>query len=107
MFFTKGEIKAIITVGIALAKNVFAAHPVSEFPKPALVRPDVLRAQQLELIADLLPCLSDMQACSGAATGGGSVFEPVGTPGVLLAPVRSHRQVQSGERRYPPTSWPV
>ncbi len=42
---------AIVTVGIDLAKNVFAVHGVSESGKPVLIRPDVPRAKLLELIA--------------------------------------------------------
>ena len=57
---------AIVTVGIDLAKNVFAVHGVDEAGKPALVRPVVKRAALLELIAKLAPCLIGMEACSGA-----------------------------------------
>jgi transposase len=56
----------IVTVGIDLAKNVFAVHGVDEAGKPALVRPNVPRAKLLELIAALPPCLIGMEACSGA-----------------------------------------
>jgi len=35
---------AIVTVGIDLAKNVFAVHGVAEAGKPALVRPEVQAA---------------------------------------------------------------
>jgi transposase len=62
----RGEIMAIVTVGIDLAKNVFAVHGVDEAGKPALVRPEVPRAKLLELIANLPPCLIGMEACSGA-----------------------------------------
>jgi len=47
---------AIVTVGIDLAKNVFAVHGVDESGKPALVRPEVPRAKLLELIANLPTC---------------------------------------------------
>lgn len=57
---------AIVTVGIDLAKNVFAVHGVDATGKPALVRPNVPRAKLLELIASLPPCLIGMEACSGA-----------------------------------------
>ena len=57
---------AIVTVGIDLAKNVFAVHGVDEVGKPALVRPEVPRAKLLELIANLPACLIGMEACSGA-----------------------------------------
>ena len=57
---------AIVTVGIDLAKNVFAVHGLDAAGKPALVRPNVPRAKLLELIASLPPCLIGMEACSGA-----------------------------------------
>lgn len=56
----------IVTVGIDLAKNVFAVHGVDEAGKPALVRPEVPRAKLVELIANLPACLIGMEACSGA-----------------------------------------
>ena len=56
----------IITVGIDLAKNVFAVHGVDDNGKPALVKPKVSRADLLPLIANLPPCLIGMEACSGA-----------------------------------------
>ena len=57
---------AIVTVGIDLAKNVFAVNGVKETGKAALMRPEVSRAKLLELIANLPPCLIGMEACSGA-----------------------------------------
>jgi transposase len=57
---------AIVTVGIDLAKNVFALHGVDAAGKPALVRPSVARGKLLELVASLPPCLIGMEACSGA-----------------------------------------
>jgi transposase len=62
----RGEIMAIVTVGIDLAKNVFAVHGVDEAGKPALVRPEVPRAKLLGLIANPPPCRIGMEACSGA-----------------------------------------
>ena len=56
----------IVTVGIDLAKNVFAVHGVDATGKPVLVRPSVSRGKLLELIATLPPCLIGMEACSGA-----------------------------------------
>ena len=56
----------IVTVGIDLAKNVFAVHGLDETGKPALVRPEVPRSKLLELIANLPACLIGMNACSGA-----------------------------------------
>ena len=55
----------IITVGIDLAKNVFALHGVNDSGKAALVKPKVQRADLLPLIANLPPCLIGMEACSG------------------------------------------
>lgn len=57
---------AIVTLGIDLAKNVFAVHGVDAAGRPALVRPSVARAKLLELVASLPPCLIGMEACSGA-----------------------------------------
>ena len=44
---------AIVTVGIDLAKNVFAVHGVDETGQAVLVRPEVPRAKLMELIANL------------------------------------------------------
>ena len=57
---------AIVTVGIDLAKNVFAVHGIDESGKAVLIRPSVKRAALLGLIAGLPPCLIGMEACSGA-----------------------------------------
>lgn len=56
----------IVTIGIDLAKSVFAMHGVDASGKPVLLRPRVPRDTQLELIAALLQCLIGMEACSGA-----------------------------------------
>ncbi|WP_337049849.1 IS110 family transposase [Serratia fonticola] len=56
----------IVTIGIDLAKNIFAVHGVNAAGKPELVRSDVRRAKLLALIANLPPCLIGMEACSGA-----------------------------------------
>src|SRR5438552_3894876 len=57
---------AILTVGIDLAKNVFAVHGVNEVGKPELLRPSVPRAKLHALLAALPPCTIGMEACSGA-----------------------------------------
>ena len=57
---------SIITIGIDLAKNVFAVHGVDDNGKPVLLRPKVPRAELLSLIAQVPPCLIGMEACSGA-----------------------------------------
>jgi transposase len=56
----------VVTVGIDLAKNVFAVHGVDGAGKAVLVKPRVSRDQLLALIAQLPPCLIGMEACSGA-----------------------------------------
>ncbi len=56
----------IITVGIDLAKNIFAVHGVSESGQAGLIKPRVSRDQLLALIAQLPPCLIGMEACTGA-----------------------------------------
>jgi transposase len=57
---------AILTVGIDLAKNVFAVHGVNEAGKPELLRRSVPRAKLHALLAVLPPCTIGMEACSGA-----------------------------------------
>ena len=55
----------IVTIGIDLAKNIFAVHGVDATGKPVLVRPIVPRGKLLELIASTPACLIGMEACSG------------------------------------------
>ena len=57
---------AIVTLGIDLAKNVFALHGVDATGKAVLVRPSVPRGKLLELVASLPACLIGMEACVGA-----------------------------------------
>ena len=52
----------IITVGIDLAKNVFAVHGVDDTGKVALVKPKVSREQLLPLLVQLPPCVIGMEA---------------------------------------------
>ena len=56
----------IITVGIDLAKHIFALHGVDHDGKAVLVKPRVARDQLAALIAQLPPCLIGMEACTGA-----------------------------------------
>ena len=56
---------SIITIGIDLAKNIFALHGVNKHGRAELVKPKVSRDQLLPLIANLPPCLIGMEACSG------------------------------------------
>ncbi|EGJ6592593.1 IS110 family transposase, partial [Escherichia coli] len=53
----------ITTVGIDLAKNVFAVHSVDQNGRTVLVKPKVSRAALPELIASLPPCVIGMEAC--------------------------------------------
>ena len=55
----------IVTLGIDLAKNIFALHGGGADGKVVLLRPAVKRAKLLELTASLPPCLIGMEACSG------------------------------------------
>ena len=57
---------SIMTVGIDLAKNVFAVHGVDENGKAVLIKPKVSRDQLLPLISQLPPCPIGIEACSGA-----------------------------------------
>lgn len=57
---------AIVTVGIDLAKNVFALHGVSATGALGLRQPKVARNKLNELVAALPPCTIGMEACSGA-----------------------------------------
>ena len=52
----------ITTVGIDLAKNVFAVHGVDQNGRTVLVKPKVSRAALPELIASLPPCVIGMEA---------------------------------------------
>lgn len=50
------DVMSIITIGIDLAKNIFAVHGVNEQGKAELVKPKVQREQLPPLIANLPPC---------------------------------------------------
>ena len=56
----------IVTLGIDLAKNVFALRGVDAAGKPVLARPSVARAKLAEVVASLLPCLIGTETCTGA-----------------------------------------
>lgn len=62
----EGEIMTIMTIGIDLAKNVFAVHGVDTTGKPVLIRPNVPRSKLAQLILTLPSYLIGMDACSGA-----------------------------------------
>jgi len=75
----------ILTVGIDLAKNVFAVHGVNAAGKPELVRPAVPRDKLHALIAALPPCVIGMEACSGAHHWA-RLFQAAGHTVRLVAP---------------------
>lgn len=75
----------IVTVGIDLAKNVFAVHGVDEAGKAVLIKPRVSRDQLSALIAQLPPCVIGMEACSGAHYWA-RVFQRCGHTAKLMAP---------------------
>ena len=56
----------IVTLGIDLAKNIFALHGVDQTGRAVLMKPRVMRDQLLSLVASVPPCLIGMEACSGA-----------------------------------------
>ncbi len=76
---------SIATVGIDLAKNVFAVDGVDDNGKPELVKPKVARDKLAELIAQLPPCVIGMEACSGAYHWARQV-RPYGHTVKLMAP---------------------
>jgi transposase len=76
---------AIVTLGIDLAKNVFALHGVDATGKAVLVRPSVPRSKLLELVTSLPPCLIGMEACSGAHHWA-RLFQACGHTVRLMAP---------------------
>jgi transposase len=63
---------SIITVGIDLAKNVFAVHGVDDNGKPALVKPKVSREHLLPLIAQCRRASSAWKPAPARTTGRGS-----------------------------------
>lgn len=64
----------IVTIGIDLARNVFAIHGVDGAGKAMLIKPRVPRDQLVTLIAQLPACLIDIEGvtmsvrCCGKAT---------------------------------------
>lgn len=75
----------IVTLGIDLAKNVFALHGVDQAGKAVLVKPKVARAKLVETVAQLPPCLIGMEACTGAHHWA-RVFRRFGHTVKLMAP---------------------
>src|SRR6266851_7214134 len=83
---TRGEVmEKITTVGIDLAKRVFALHGVDGAGRVGL-RKTVRREQLVETVAALPPCLIGMEACSGAHEWARR-FQELGHTVRLMAPV--------------------
>jgi transposase len=57
---------AILTVGLDLAKNIFALHGVNGAGAVELRQPKVARGKLGALVASLRPCTIGIEACSGA-----------------------------------------
>src|SRR5262245_11381859 len=82
--YTRGEVmEQITTVGIDLAKRVFAMDGVDGSGRVVLRR-KVGREQLVELVAGLPPCRIGMEACSGAHAWARQ-FEPYGHEVKLMA----------------------
>lgn len=88
---------AILTVGIDLAKNVFALHGVNEAGMPELLQPRVPRAKLHALVASLPPCTIGIEACSGAHHWA-RLFQAHGHTVRLIAPKLVTPYRMSGKR---------
>lgn len=75
---------AMVTIGIDLAKNVFAVHGVDATGKTALVRPSVLRARLLELIYGNEAAHWRGLGCSAPIVSDGAFGRKTGKPDKLL-----------------------
>ena len=75
----------VTTVGIDLAKRVFALHGVDASGRVVL-RKTVRREQFVETVAKLPPCLIGMEACSGSPEWARR-FQTLGHTVRLMAPV--------------------
>ena len=88
---------AIVTVGIDLAKNVFALHGVNATGDVQLRQPKVTRAKLNEVVAALPPCTIGMEACSGAHHWA-RLFATYGHTVKLMAPKLVAPYRMSGKR---------
>lgn len=88
---------AILTVGIDLAKHVFAVHGVNEPGRAEPVKPVVARDKLVELLAALPPCVVGMEACSGAHHWARQ-FQSLGHTVRLVAPKFVTTYCMSGKR---------
>jgi transposase len=74
----RAPIMKITTIGIDLAKTVFAVHRVNEHGR-AVLKKILKRDQVAAFFANLSPCLIQMEAC-GARTTGLATSRPWDTP---------------------------
>ena len=58
----------IITIGIDLAKNIFAVHGVNKSGHAEVVKPKLSCDQLLPLIPNLPPCTLGMEVCTAPAS---------------------------------------
>ncbi len=87
----------IVTLGIDLAKNIFALHGVDNNGAAVLVKPRVARDQLLSIVANLPSCLIGMEACTGAHHWA-RVFRQHGHTVRLMAPKFVAPYRMSGKR---------
>src|SRR5438309_6441982 len=93
---TRGEVMdKVTTVGIDLAKRVFALHGVDDAGRVGL-RKTVRREQLMQTVAALPPCLIGMEACSGAHEWARR-FQELGHTVRLMAPVFGAPYRKSGK----------
>lgn len=88
---------SIVTVGIDLAKNIFAVHGIDETGRAVLVKPKVARDQLSALMVQLPACLIGMEACSGAHHWA-RLFRQYGHTVKLIAPKFVTPYRMSGKR---------
>jgi transposase len=88
----------VTTLAIDLAKNVFQLHGVDDFGRVLLCK-RVRRAQLLEVVAQLPPCVIGMEACASAHHWGRQ-FERLGHTVRLMSPqfVKPYVKSQKNDR---------
>jgi hypothetical protein len=87
----KGKSISIVTLGIDLAKNVFALDGVDATGTAVLVRPSVPRGKLLDVVAGLPPCVIGMEASSGSQEVQDLSVEVTQVVGALAGSPTSHQ----------------
>jgi len=87
----------ILTVGIDLAKNVFAVHDVGETGKAELPRPSAARATLLNLSPDTNSpehclCLAKGRAAGQARPAKGAICQAIQRPHMRFVPLKDMEQ---------------